>query len=234
MLRYYQTINNLGGDITPDLMFDQPVSMISPPSAQFDIQTGYTNNTSKDGALVVTLNEMVFNGGPPVTPTVIGLYILFDSTGFQQIVVNVTDVTTVTSTSLFFDLPIIVNDFFDPISSQLAIDGGDRYRCYSIKNDDPTLTFTGGKLWIASQVAEGSIEIGLDPSGVSGTPTISDGTTPPVGVVFSAPLDEVSGLSFPGNLLPGDYIFVWVKRTNIPNTTSDTYRFNIEESGSYV
>ena len=81
---------------------------------------------------------------------------------------------------------------------------------------------------------EGSIAIGFDPSGVSGVPTTSDGITPPVGVVFSSPLDELSGIAFPGNLTPDDYVFVWVRRTNIPNTTPDVYRFIIEESGSYV
>lgn len=236
MLRYYQTINNLGGDITANLMFDQPVDMVSAPDPQFDIVSGYSNIASRDGLLTVTnsggINYLSFNGSDLVPVNALGLYILFSPAQDQQIVVDVTSLT-VTATTLAFTMASVTNLLFDPIDTQLAIDGGDRYRCYAIKNEDPTLSFTGGKLWIALQVAVGSISIGLDPSGVSGIPTTSDGTTPPVGVLFTTPLDEASGIVLPV-LNPADYLFVWVKRTNPPGTLEDIYRYQIEESGSYV
>ena len=231
-LRFYETTANLGGAFVNTLLFTQPITLLSTPNAQFDVQTGYTNLLGNSGELIITNNEMVFNSGDPVTPTVIGLYVLYSSDKAQQCVVDVTDIVTITTVTINFILEPIVNDLFDTISTQLSIDGGDRYRCITIRNDN-TLDFTGGKIWVLSQVSEGSVSIGFDPSGVNGTPTTSDGETVPAGVTFSAPITEGTGVVIP-TLSNNDHIFLWIKRTNIVGTTKDTFRLTLDISGSFI
>lgn len=236
MLRYYETVDNLGSAFVNNLLFQKPVTMISSPDPQFDIVSGYTNDLGNAGQLRVFPpdNTMVFNLGLSVTPTIIGEYVLFDLDGDEQIVVDVTDLTFVLSTvELDFILEPIVNDLFDPIATQLAIDGGDRYRCIAIRNDDPTLIFQNGKIWVKSQVLEGEVSIGFDPTGVNGTPTTSDGITVPVGVSFSAPITEGTGVVIP-TLNPNDHIFLWIKRTNPAATSENTFRLTLDVSGTYV
>ncbi len=234
MLRFYETTNNLGGAFVNTLLFTKAVIPVSTPSSQFDIISGYTNKPNSDlGQLVITSNSMVFNSGAAVVPTTIGLYILFSSDKTQQCVVDVTDVTTITTITLNFVLEPIVNNLFDPISTQLAIDGGDRYRCIAIRNDDTSLSFQSGKIWVLDQVDEGSVSIGFDPAGVNGTPTTSDGTTVPAGVTFSAPTTEGTGIITP-TLNSNDHIFLWLKRTNPIGISDNTFRLTLDISGSFI
>lgn len=233
MLRFYETVDNLGSAFVNTLLFTKPVNMISSPSAQFDIISGYTNKDNAAGQLIITNNDMSFSSGDSITPSIIGEYVLFSLDKAQQIVVDVTDVVTITTITLDFTLEPIVNDLFDAISTQLAIDGGDRYRCIAIQNDDPLLSFQSGKIWILNQVSEGLASIGLDPTGVNGTPTSSDGITVPAGVSFFSPVLEFNGIIVP-TLNPGDHVFLWFKRTSLAQATKDTFRLTLDASGSYV
>jgi hypothetical protein len=107
-----------------------------------------------------------------------------------------------------------LNSEFDDISGDEAFAGDTEYRCFAFQNGHPTLTAVGGKLYVLqdSTSANTAMSIGLDPSGKNGTATtIATEGDAPAGVTFTAPTSKATGLSIP-DLLPGDWINVWVKR----------------------
>jgi len=116
--------------------------------------------------------------------------------------------------------PITVNlDANETKSNILADDsyyGATHYFCYYVKNNDTVSHDI--TLYIGSQPTGNSdIEIGVDTAGIgNGSTTGVANTTasitdPPVGVVFSAPSTEETGIDL-GTLAAGECIAVWQKR----------------------
>ena len=108
----------------------------------------------------------------------------------------------------------VANDLFDDISGNENADSDVEYRCVYVENGHATLTAQSSVLYISAETAGGAdIAIGLDPAGVDGTATtIADEDTAPVGVTFTAPTTEGTGLSI-GDLTPGQSQAIWIRRT---------------------
>ncbi len=111
-------------------------------------------------------------------------------------------------------VPQSVNQFFSDVDQDEATDGSVKYRCFYVQNDDDTDTLGTAEIYISVRTPNPSTscEIGLGTSAINGTEqTVADETVPPVGVVFKASSD-VDTVAL-GDLTPGDYIAVWIKRT---------------------
>jgi hypothetical protein len=107
------------------------------------------------------------------------------------------------------------NNLFDDVTGAEASAGDTEYRCFYIKNTHGTLTLSSTYLWIQTETAstDDSVDIGLDLAGKNGTAdTVADeDTAPSPAVSFSHPTTKGAGLSL-GDLAPGDYYAIWVKR----------------------
>lgn len=104
---------------------------------------------------------------------------------------------------------------FDDVSSAEATAGDIEYRCVYVKNTHATLTALGTKIWIQTQTPSGDtdVAIALGGEGLNGTAeTVANENTAPVGETFSAPSSFAGGLTI-GDLAPGAYYPVWVRRT---------------------
>jgi hypothetical protein len=111
----------------------------------------------------------------------------------------------------------VMNNLFDNVSGDDATTGVTHYRCFYIKNTDPSITFTGVKIWISIPTLSASDEfdIGLDPA-VVGTDTAktSNGTSDPGGITWTPrPLSEGTAFTFDHDMLPGEQKAIWIKRT---------------------
>lgn len=119
---------------------------------------------------------------------------------------------------------------FDDVSSAEASAGDTEYRCIYVQNSHATLTLQTAKIFIQANTTGSRISIALAGEGVNGTAeTVANENTAPVGETFSQPADYASGLSL-GNLAPGDYFPVWVKRV-IPASAAaatDTYTLRVQ------
>jgi len=120
-----------------------------------------------------------------------------------------------------------LNNLYDNISGDENTAGTVDYRAFAVINNHGTLTWTGPKVWLLSEIAGGaSLSIGLDPVGVvaasavMGT-SIGSETSAPAGVTFSAPTTKAAGLS-PGDVPAGSGFIVWVKRTAANNAAIDS------------
>ena len=124
-----------------------------------------------------------------------------------------------------------LHDLFGPITGLQNIDSAVDYRCLFIHNNNGTLTLSNILLWISGLTVGGAtIQIGADTTPASGINTstpqalqVVDINTAPTGVSFSAPITEATGISL-GNLLPGQCIAFWIKRSagNTPALNNDT------------
>lgn len=104
---------------------------------------------------------------------------------------------------------------FDDVSSVEATAGDIEYRCVYVKNTHATLTALGTKIWIQTQTpsVDTDVAIALGGEGLNGTAeTVANENTAPVGETFSAPSSFAGGLTI-GDLAPGAYYPVWVRRT---------------------
>lgn len=104
---------------------------------------------------------------------------------------------------------------FDDVASAEAAAGDTEYRCVYVKNTHATLTYLAAKIWIQTQTpsADTAIAIALGGEGLNGTAeTVANENTAPVGESFSAPSNFAGGLTI-GDLAPGAYFPVWVRRT---------------------
>lgn len=111
-----------------------------------------------------------------------------------------------------------INQFFDDVDYDEALSGSTAYRCFYVKNESGTDTYTGPAIYIAVLTPSFSTycELGLGTSGLNGTEqTISAEEIAPVGVSFLVPTEGVP-LSFGSDLGPGDYFPVWIKRVVSP------------------
>jgi hypothetical protein len=113
-----------------------------------------------------------------------------------------------------------LHDLFDIVTGRENAASTVDYRCIFIHNAHGTLTYENAVVWISSVIAGGAdFAIGIDPTATSGISSasaqavqITNETTAPAGVTFSAPTTEGTGLSL-GSLLPGECKAIWIRRT---------------------
>lgn len=125
------------------------------------------------------------------------------------------------------------NAIFDDVSSAEATAGDTEYRCFYVRNGHATLTLTSAKVFIQAQTssADTDIAIALGGEGVNGTAeTVGNEGTAPTGESFSQPASYAAGLSL-GDLAPGDYYPVWVRRTVNAGAAAATDTWTIRVQG---
>ena len=113
------------------------------------------------------------------------------------------------------DIGATLHALFDIVSSSEASVGDVEYRCIYIQNNHATITAQNIKAFIQSQTTSGDtdIAIGLGTSAVDvAEQSVADESTAPIGVTFSAPADDASGLVIP-DLAPGSFKAIWIRRT---------------------
>lgn len=131
-----------------------------------------------------------------------------------------------------------VNNFFDRVTGAESAAGDTEYRCFYVKNNHGTLTLYGAKIWISSNTpsASTSVEIALGAADKNASEqTIVDENTAPTlpgtyGTTFSAAASEGAALTI-GDLAPGAYKSVWVKRIVSASATAysnDTATFTVK------
>jgi len=111
------------------------------------------------------------------------------------------------------------------------------YKCFFLANTNVTDSMTTIVVWINSEVAGGAITaIGVDTTAASALTsasaqaiTVADESTAPIGVTFTSPTTEGTGLVL-GALAPSQCRAVWVRRTaqNTGSVANDgaTLRFS--------
>lgn len=108
-----------------------------------------------------------------------------------------------------------VANLFDNVSGDESAAGDIEYRCFYIHNNHGTLTLQNAVVWLSQLTpsADSEVDVGLDPAGngVAGT-TVANESTAPTGVAFSRPTTKGTALSI-GNLAPGSYRAIWIRRT---------------------
>ena len=108
-----------------------------------------------------------------------------------------------------------LNNLLDNVTGAEAAAGDTEYRAFYVKNTHLTLTWQSVLIWIGSNTtsAYDTLNIGLDAAGViatgSGSSIVDESTAPLPAVTFSD--TATVGLSI-GNIPPGSYILIWVKR----------------------
>ncbi len=108
---------------------------------------------------------------------------------------------------------------WDTVTGDENVAGDVEYRC-EFRYNNGTVSATGGKVWISSEVAGGaSIAIGIDGTATSalGSTTaqavsVADEGTAPAGVTFSAPTTKATGLAL-GDVPNGNVKAIWWRRT---------------------
>lgn len=122
----------------------------------------------------------------------------------------------------------VANNLFDDVTGPENVASDVEYRCFFIHNSHATITFENVGVYLLSEVAGGtSIAIGVDTtaaSAIGSAPAqaleVADEGTAPVGVAFSSPTTQGTGISV-GNLAPGNCRAVWVRRTAANNAAVD-------------
>jgi hypothetical protein len=105
------------------------------------------------------------------------------------------------------------HQLFDTIPQAENITPVNNYRCVYAKNVG--VSSQDLRLFLSSYPLGASVALGLDPSGVGGTPgTLANETTPPSGVTFSSPADYDSGV--PVTLAAGAFVPIWLRRQPLP------------------
>ena len=116
-----------------------------------------------------------------------------------------------------FVVPTGLNLFYDDVDFDEALTGSTSYRCFYVKNENLSDTYTGAAIYIAVRTPSPSTscELGLGTSGLNGTEqSITAEEIAPVGVNFFA-TSEGSPLAI-GDLGPNEYYPVWIKRIVAP------------------
>jgi hypothetical protein len=108
-----------------------------------------------------------------------------------------------------------LNGLFDYVTGAESAAGDTEYRCVYAMNNHGSLTLYGAKVWISvnTPAAGTAAQIGLGAAAIGGTEstTANEGTAP-AGVTFYDAATEGASLSI-GDLGPGQYKAVWIKRT---------------------
>jgi len=109
----------------------------------------------------------------------------------------------------------VLHNLFDLVKGDEASSGAIEYRCLYIENSHASLPWDNVKIWVVnnSTSTDTSIDIGVGSSTVNGVEqTIPDEVTPPLSIVFSAPVDKLAGLSL-GTIPAGQHKSIWIRRT---------------------
>lgn len=104
---------------------------------------------------------------------------------------------------------------FDNVASDEAAAGDIEYRCIYVENTSGADTLLSAVAWISSNTpsTDTTLDIGLGTSAMNGTEqTVTDESTAPVSVTFSAPATKAAGLSI-GDMAPADDKAIWLRRT---------------------
>lgn len=131
-----------------------------------------------------------------------------------------------------------LNNLFDDVSGDENAASDVEYRCIFVHNAHATLTWTGVKVWISAEVANGaSIAIAIDDVAASvigdsnaQADEVADESTAPSGESFSAPTSKAAGLTL-GDLAPGYCRAVWIRRTAANNAALDNDGATISAEG---
>lgn len=110
--------------------------------------------------------------------------------------------------------PTAIDTMFDRVSSAEALAGDTEYRCVYIHNAY-TEAMLNSVVWISANTASltTSVAIGLGTSVLNGTEqTIANENTAPVGVTFSEPASQGTGIAL-GDIPTGQHRAIWVRRT---------------------
>lgn len=112
-----------------------------------------------------------------------------------------------------FVVPTGLNLFYDDVDLDEATTGSTAYRCFYVKNENATDTYSGAAIYVSVRTPSLSThcEIGLGTSGLNGTEqSITAEEIAPVGVNFFA-TSEATPLAI-GDLAAGEYYPLWIKR----------------------
>ena len=124
-------------------------------------------------------------------------------------------------------------DVFDSVSSTEAGAGRVEYRCVYVHNNNATDSLNNAYAWINSNTPSTTtdINIGLGSSATNATEqTVSNETTAPIGVTFSAAASKGAGLNL-GSIPAGQGRAVWIRRTVNAGTVpvgSDPFTIRVE------
>lgn len=110
------------------------------------------------------------------------------------------------------------NNLWDNVSSAEALSGDYEYRLLYVKNNHASATWNSPKIWIDSAPAQGDYAIALDSAAIGSTAASScanENTAPTGGgapYTFTSPTTKTAGISLGGDLGPGQYKAIWVRR----------------------
>lgn len=120
------------------------------------------------------------------------------------------------------DVSAALHGLFDAVTGSESSAGDVEYRCVYVKNSHATLTLYNAVAFIQSNTPSTSTvcDIGLGASTIGNEEqTVTNEGTAPDGVSFSAPSSYASGLAI-GNLAPGQFKAVWIRRTVTINASA--------------
>ena len=179
-----------------------------------------SGNTVGTGTVTYTTSGTTLQWTPPgeaigtaVNVGTSGSYVIYGAAFSAQIKITSVSGSLAGDATQSVTISNQTNKLFDDISGSESTSGDTEYRCFYVKNAAAD-SMTSTLLWIGSDASgDDSLQIGLDPAGLNGVAaTIADESTAPVGVIFTAPTNEVTALSL-GTITAGSYYPVWVKRT---------------------
>ena len=165
--------------------------------------------------------------GAEVFIRVYGRHLLYSGTA-GAIIIFVSSTSNIVTTGTYTQSILIEplkNALFDYISSSEASAGDTEYRCIYLKLVAYSGVSTGAaantRVWIDTDaVGADSITIGLGSAGINAQEqSVANESTAPSGVTFSAPTSYVTGLVV-GDLTPGSYRAIWIKRVIPANTVT--------------
>lgn len=125
------------------------------------------------------------------------------------------------------------SSIFDNVGSSEASAGDTEYRCVYVQNTNATDTLYAAKVYVYSNTPSTgtAVQIALAGEGASATAeTVADESTAPSGETFDDAEDEANALSL-GNMAPGVYYGVWIKRTVTAGAASyanDTFTLRVK------
>ena len=138
---------------------------------------------------------------------------------------NSTPITSLGGAKSSADMP---TGIFDDLTSAQAAAGLTEYRCVYVHNSHGTLTALIAEIWMQANTANTRIAIGLGSSAINGTEqTTANEATAPAGVTFSTePINLATGLVM-GDIPPGQYKAVWLRRIVAPGAALATDSFTL-------
>jgi hypothetical protein len=132
----------------------------------------------------------------------------------------------------------VEGELFTAATGQQNADSVVQYQCVFARNNHATLTLTGAKIYVESEVSGGAtVAIAIDSTAKSDADqgpgvqalTIANDTTAPAGPLsFSTPTTEGAALTL-GDLAPDEVKAVWVRRTlaNTSAKNNDGFRLTV-------